>query len=426
MAHTYDEFKIRDGKILLYRRSDSGDNWHCRIKFPSKPYIRRSLKTDSREEAKQLAEEIFAELNYKSKRGLAVTSRKFRAVAKSFVEQLDARVAKDTINDKRAHDYKLVIDRYLIPYFGKKSIDNISDADVERYREWRKVYWISGEGSKAEFIEYERGGKLIRSPKRKPKLPSNNTLNKEDSVLRQIFQHGRVHGFITQEEIPIIKNQPVKKNRRPAFDVKEYRRLIRVAYWRYKKAPDENVAARRRLLHEYVLFMVNAGTRPIEAATLRWRDVETFTAKNSEGEQQEYIKISVRGKAKKRTCVPMPRIAVYLERIKAAQIEHGKQNDFTVEPDDLVFRDRYGKSVKSFKKGFDELLEASGLTYDNHNLKRSIYSLRHTYATFRLIYGGVNVYDLAENMGTSVQMIEKHYGHLKPEDVAERLTRVVM
>ena len=42
---------------------------------------------------------------------------------------------------------------------------------------------------------------------------------------------------------------------------------------------------------------------------------------------------------------------------------------------------------------------------------RPPYSLRHYYATQRLL-DGVQVYDLAKNMGTSVDKIEKHYGHI--------------
>ncbi len=42
---------------------------------------------------------------------------------------------------------------------------------------------------------------------------------------------------------------------------------------------------------------------------------------------------------------------------------------------------------------------------------RPPYSLRHYYATQRLLEG-VQVYDLAKNMGTSVKQIENHYGHV--------------
>ena len=46
--------------------------------------------------------------------------------------------------------------------------------------------------------------------------------------------------------------------------------------------------------------------------------------------------------------------------------------------------------------------------------KRTLYSLRHTYAHFALLTDKMDVYTLARQMGTSVKMIEQHYGHLNP------------
>ena len=43
-----------------------------------------------------------------------------------------------------------------------------------------------------------------------------------------------------------------------------------------------------------------------------------------------------------------------------------------------------------------------------------IYHLRHTYATFSLA-AGVSLFSLARRMGTSVQMIDRTYGHLAPD-----------
>ena len=79
--------------------------------------------------------------------------------------------------------------------------------------------------------------------------------------------------------------------------------------------------------------------------------------------------------------------------------------------------------TKSLNRGFASLLKEAKLHIDPETGKqRDAYCLRHYYATERLI-AGVSVYTLAENMGTSVQMIERHYGHLKPEMAAEELTK---
>lgn len=56
------------------------------------------------------------------------------------------------------------------------------------------------------------------------------------------------------------------------------------------------------------------------------------------------------------------------------------------------------------------------------NKPRPPYSLRHYYATQRLLEG-VSVYDLAKNMGTSVKQIEKHYGHILSTKKTEELVQ---
>ena len=57
-----------------------------------------------------------------------------------------------------------------------------------------------------------------------------------------------------------------------------------------------------------------------------------------------------------------------------------------------------------------------------HGNLRTLYSLRHTYATFCLQHG-VQVYTLAKNMGTSVAMIEQYYGHTTNIQSADELTK---
>ena len=48
---------------------------------------------------------------------------------------------------------------------------------------------------------------------------------------------------------------------------------------------------------------------------------------------------------------------------------------------------------------------------------RSPYALRHTFATFA-IAAGVSLYELARFLGTSVEQIDRTYGHLLPDSIA--------
>ena len=61
----------------------------------------------------------------------------------------------------------------------------------------------------------------------------------------------------------------------------------------------------------------------------------------------------------------------------------------------------------------DTLLKKTKLKYDRDSKARTSYSLRHTYICMRLLEGA-DIYQIAKNCRTSVEMIEKHYAaHLK-------------
>ena len=53
--------------------------------------------------------------------------------------------------------------------------------------------------------------------------------------------------------------------------------------------------------------------------------------------------------------------------------------------------------------------------------RRTLYSLRHTYATRELLAGRASIHDLENQMGTSISMIQKHYSKASVHLVAERL-----
>lgn len=61
----------------------------------------------------------------------------------------------------------------------------------------------------------------------------------------------------------------------------------------------------------------------------------------------------------------------------------------------------------------NELLAKADLKKDRDGKPRTAYSLRHTYICLRLMEGA-DIYQVAKNCRTSVEMIEKHYAaHIK-------------
>jgi integrase len=88
--------------------------------------------------------------------------------------------------------------------------------------------------------------------------------------------------------------------------------------------------------------------------------------------------------------------------------------------DRLIFRLPTGEQISNMENIFRNLMVRSNLRTDSSGQTRTLYSLRHTYATFALA-SGVDIHTLARQMGTSVGMIERHYSKLTPMMNAEKL-----
>ena len=68
------------------------------------------------------------------------------------------------------------------------------------------------------------------------------------------------------------------------------------------------------------------------------------------------------------------------------------------------------------------MLKAKGWLKDVRGENRTQYSLRHTYATFKLLYTEIDVVTLAQYMGTSIRMIEAHYA----DDLKSRKAHIIL
>jgi integrase len=185
----------------------------------------------------------------------------------------------------------------------------------------------------------------------------------------------------------------------------------------------------RAMTHNFVLIMCNTGMRPSEAKNLCWKHIAP--AKDRDG--HDIVTLFVQGKGKSRKLVAVPSVVKYLDRIRVLAKQENRKRaqkaginpipDHLIEPkpDDPVFTTTDGSQANSlYKHLIDDLLTKSGLRVGPGGTVRSTYSFRHTYATFRL-GEGVDVYLLAEQMGTSVKMIEDHYGHVNNVRYADRL-----
>ena len=143
-----------------------------------------------------------------------------------------------------------------------------------------------------------------------------------------------------------------------------------------------------------MLFMVNSGLRPDEAKRIELRDIDIVA--DGPG-NEEILHIAVRGKRGVGFCKTMPGAVIPFKRIKARH---------SLESNQLLF-------PKIQRELFNTLLDELGMKHDREGNPRTSYSLRHTYICFRLMEGA-DIYQIAKNCRTSVEMIEKYYAsHIK-------------
>jgi integrase len=152
--------------------------------------------------------------------------------------------------------------------------------------------------------------------------------------------------------------------------------------------------------------MANTGLRPDEVKQLEFRDVEIA---DDEYSGDRILEIEVRGKRGVGYCKSMPGAVRPFERLRdrARPDPDGDEEDAKApKPTDRLF-------PNEFKKMLNGLLEDNSLKFDRNGKARTAYSLRHSYICFRLLEGA-DIYQVAKNCRTSVEMIEKHYAaHLK-------------
>ncbi|MBO9712649.1 MAG: tyrosine-type recombinase/integrase [Sphingomonas sp.] len=234
----------------------------------------------------------------------------------------------------------------------------------------------------------------------------------------------------------------LRRMRRDEFTREEYRALhtkgrkwIRVSIKKDEEGKDQEVTNNavaqwyRTMTYNMILIACNTGMRPSELKNLCWQDIEP--AKDREG--REIVVLSVRGKGKARKLVAAKSVGDYLNRVrgqakialkKKAEKAAGRplpEYDEEPKPEDRVFTTIDGKPNQSlYEHLVDDLLEVTKLRRGSGGTARSIYSFRHTYATMRL-QEGVDSLLLADQMGTSVKVIQDHYGHVNTVSYAERV-----
>jgi len=407
-----DEHKeeLEDGQVLLYTRNGI---FQARVYKGNRQYINRSLKTRKLDDARKLALKFYYEIEFRKQEQLPLQQRSFGDVIKEYIqlrEQQFTQSQKTTINTTRKQGtskYMLYqikrVSKFWLAYCGKTAVNRIDDAKLADYIAWRK-----------EFYHRMPPKDVPRSAK---KDPTDSTLVWETTLAKTLLKFAHSRGYRGQAQLPTWRYRTEKRIVRPAFTPGEYKQVYeRMRAW-IKETDSVEYKYTRELLRDYVLILANSGMRVGEANNMKETDVETFV---DELGRKNYM-LRVKGKTGTRIVVPRTSAVRYinrvLERNAKRRQEEEEQERKTRSPKRKVdskgqgwfFAMYDGSKIITLIDQFQTVLTSIKLLENRYGERFTLYSLRHFYAVNR-IRKGIPIYDIAANMGTSVQMIEQYYG----------------
>ena len=376
----------RNGEVVLYKRGDS-TRWQARFKLKDLKWRRLATKHTNIQYAAETACECYDRARFLFAANIPIASKRFDVIARVTVDELQGQVTAG--HGKVVYnDYVAVIKKYLIPFFGSYNLNTIGYEELQRFDTWRR--------------------------KEMGRQPVLSTITTHNSAMNRVYHTAVELGWIAQAQVPKLKNTGIKGVAREAFSLSEYKSLTSyMPHW-IDGGHTAKTAQMRRLLRDYVLILANTGIRHgTEALGLCWKDIAWITKSG-----ERYLQLTVNGKTGKRTSIANHNTQDYLHRIqeRRSNIAHlSFDNLLKKKLNEKVFVLEDGTATNSLAGTFRNLMRDSGLDKDRvPKEKRTLYSLRHTYAHFALLTDKMDVYTLARQMGTSVKMIEQHYGHLNP------------
>jgi hypothetical protein len=359
---------IRSG-LAVYQTGRS-PFWQLRLwDNASKRYVRRSTKESSRLDAIEAAVEFADSFRRKADPNQAVKKdRSFESYAKKF----DAFNKAKNGNARSYSDGRKILFRDgdgLISYFGKLDVAKITS------------------GTMRDF--------LVHLDSRRDQPLANSTKTKQCMMVRQVLHLAFEDGLI--DKIPEAPKLKTVDKPRVTFSEKEYRKLMTVAR---QCAERGDIVRGVKMTHKHVhifAFIVHSFLRPTEKELfgLRHGDVETKS-------NPSHLVMSVHGgktgfrKAATLRFAVLPYKHLYMANTKP-------------DPDEYVFMPEYenrATAVSTARRIFNHVLDKAGLKFDSNGNARSPYSLRHFALQSRLrnSKGKVNIYWLAKNAGTSVEV----------------------
>ena len=376
-------------KLRIFQ-TNASRYWQVRCYLKGKTYT-QSLKTVHKQAAISLAKQFFhiktAELYGSQVRQREEKSTLFADVVPAMLAYQQSRVARGELSAASLPILRNRIHNSILPFFGQMPIDQV------------------GFKALSDFVEQLSSRDF-----------STTTMQQHLVAVRKVLTHAHGIGLITS--IPRFPSIKVVNKPRGSFSITEYRDLVRYARQQVgRKVPDEFADKSRSsaaIFDRYtkvsadlpwmIRFMVNGFMRPSDIKLMKHKHVTVVRGRHI------YLRLNLpETKLHDKPIVTLQSAVPVYERLLAKQRAEGfgRPDDYVFLPD-LLDR-RWLLVVYGWQ--FKYIQSLAGIAENAANGQtRTIYSLRHTAMTLRLLYGkNVDLITLARNARTSVDMIERFY-----------------
>lgn len=399
------------------------------IKDPTGEWRRISTKTSDVEKATEFAFKKLGEWQVLKDHGVELKKdigRTFEKVATKFIDITKQKFEEGQVS-LSVSTYRYPLGKYLIPFFGEMNITKINEDSIDDYCEWLQ--------------------------KQFSKVVPKSTLNKHVIAFKAVMKFAAREGWINKSEIPEFstKGRGRKSNRRGHFEPDEFNKILEFLRNWHNSSDQYITQYKRKVLYKYFYFLGVSGIRPgTEALGICWSDLEFVPLQCPEellvddfDENDNPIKRSPIFFDRDFNEYPYGRYRVYKRKGKKRALDQEgevrphysviTQDTFfqldelkdlranKIEDDDLVFCMPDGSPIKDFTEMFRNALETLDMRYGADGRVRTLYSLRHSYATWKLRNGDMGYEKLKRQMDTSIAMLEAHYDHVEADDFADEL-----
>lgn len=271
----------------------------------------------------------------------------------------------------------------LLEWWGERTLSDVKRSTCREYVEWRTQ----------QTIRHGTTGRTV----------STQTARRELEVLSAAIGYWDQEYHLTRRPMVILPEKA--ESNRDALTRSQAAALLYASLGHRKEKgkwvdlESSSGRANRRHLRRFLLIGVYTGSRAGVIKRLRWTESLTDPWIDlSSGIIYRRGKQERESATKRRPLAKIPRrLLIHLKRWR----EEDRQNGF-----DFVVH-HGGREIGSVRRAFGACAADAGITATPH-------WLRHTAATW-LMEAGVDMWEAAGYLGMTVQTLEKHYGHHRPD-----------